>query len=272
MKLKLFPFLFIASILFCSCEKDNDSPETTPSLDGNWLIYNSAHEFTPNTSFSVVDLFGLPWQGSIVIDKDGNSETVHEFTYMKDNVFGDYHWSNDTLSASMIGSELTLSYNSETYSKTVNSGLQLGIILLSGDYTSESNSTLSLNGLLEAQEIQCESGKEYSLKDGLAHERQNIFSMQFLDGGSFTGYVLDLDVLFPIEGTWSQDKDMLTIVYKLTHQDNSFTKSYKAVRDGSTLNLYELLEINSANCTNLGISPSSIDELKYHLTYKLASY
>lgn len=257
---------FLITLLFWNCEK-SESKIDPPEIRGVWEYEEANFIIKTNADVEINDFFGEPWKGKIVFTENGTEIIETSFDFYKDNVFGNFHLIGDSVVITQAYNSLEIIYNQKIYFiDYVNTG-KLNELLIEGTAFTNENESLEITGSIRANVIQCKAGEVYSLKDGYAFEKANFLKLNFQSGGNFTGEILDIDVLFGIEGEWTLSGNNLNVMYDYASNKRIIDKEYQVHISAKELSLFEELEQTQTILNQIGVNEDVLSSVIYSLDF-----
>jgi len=254
-------FYFVALFLFTliSCEK----AEEEKTLIGDWNNTENSFLLEVNDNVDFVDLFSNPWKGEIKID--GKNITVKNIHYSIDNVFGDHHLFSDSIGITIYSNLLAISYKNMEYILTDNFSVDLekGTLLADG-VASSGEQKIAVVVNLSAEHISMQKGRTYELHDAQYYLKSPYTKLSFSSDGKMTGTIMDIDMLFIIDGKWELHSNQLNI----SVSDRSIDEDYALSFNGD--DAFELIkDIEYSNSAIYGSIPASkVKKVSYRIGYK----
>lgn len=249
-------YLTIALTLFLvatSCEK------TDSSLVGNWRLSETGYTITANEDFTLTDVFGSPWRGTIQID--GATLDPASFAYHFNNVWGQNQLSSQEAAFVFAGPRLEIDYKGKTFIMKEEYVFDIlsGVFKVDGTAVHQ-NQSLTVRIDVTMPQTALQKGQQITVRDGYRYIPYNNLRLQ--NSGKLQADYLTGDIVEQKSGKWSVDNAQITIRLKEFSDD-----VYEYKTSGNSLLLFK--DKTSAENLPGHISPFSakIEKITYRAVF-----
>lgn len=244
-----------------SCTKEN----LPKDLVGDWVNTNRDYVVVLNTDCDFVNVYTLPWSGTIKIDNQ--FVEVPNIQFGVENVFGQRLFYGQSIGIKFDLNSFNIQYNGHTYnfSDSYSLDLKSGIFKADG-IASDKNGQISVYVDLVALKSKLSRNVEYTISDSRYTGGYPISQFSFESDGGFFGLLTGGDVISTFNGRWRKNSEKIMVWANYT-SSSGFNEEYKfSLNDNRTLTL---IKENVPDRFELytGIPASKVVSAKYRTTF-----
>lgn len=251
---KLITFLLFSFVII-SCERiDSD-------LIGNWTLTERSYLITASQDFTFNDLFGEPWQGTILIDDE--EFNTSSFTYRFYNVWPTNQFSSRSGELVFIFFDPKLEiylngdyYMLDSYEFDIASGIFNAEGIANGN---DKSLQVKVNAIMP--KISMKKGEQAVVK--VESHRASYTNLEFKNGGKLQTDYLMVDIMDRLSGKWSVKNDRITLSVEKYEND-----TYQYNFNGNELILSKDNITRDEIPFHLSPFADKLSNITYHAVYK----
>lgn len=244
------------------CEKIDSS------LLGSWDLDETTYEIMANQDFMFTDVFGSPWQGTVVID--GVELDPADFHYGFNNEGGQMILTSKDVFITLFGGNraLIIDYNNSTYilEKEFTFDILSGIFKVEGTAqnfaeSNAENKPINVSIDMKMPQIAVKKGERFSVEDGYWYIPYRSF--RFKAGGKLQIEYLTGDIMESLNGKWSVNNNVITI-----QPEGRPTGTYEYQLKNNALWLLQDKATKEAYPHHISPFSNNISKVTYRAVYK----
>lgn len=251
----------IGLLTLVSCTKEN----LPDDLVGDWVNTNRDFVVVLNTDCNFVNVYTLPWSGTIKIDNQFVEVTNIKFGI--ENVFGQRVFYDKSVGITFDINSFRIHYNGRTYNFADSYSLDLKTGSFKADgIASDKNGQISVYVDLVALKSKLSRNIEYTIPDSQYFGSYPIRQFSFESDGIFCGLFAGGDVISAFKGQWRKKSDKISVWVNYSNT-TGFNDEYKfSIFDNRTLSL---IKENVSDRFELytGIPASNVISANYRTTF-----